>query len=75
MALESQIMGMGVKIFFCSDFDENLFLGQFDHADSESGLSLSIRALGGTREQKKESKKANLTLNFDQNWVIIHLSE
>ena len=45
-------VGWGVKNFFFFDFHENLFLGQFGHADSESGLSLSIRALGGAREQK-----------------------
>ena len=45
-------VGWGVKNFFYSDFDKNLFLGQFGHADSESGLDLSIRALGGAREQK-----------------------
>ena len=41
-----------VQKIFLSDFNENLFLGQFGHVDSESGLSLSIRVLGGAREQK-----------------------
>ena len=44
--------GVGGKKFFFSDFDENLFLGQLGHADSESDINLSIRALGGAREQK-----------------------
>ena len=35
-----------------SDFEENYILGQFGHADFESGLSLANRALGGAREQK-----------------------
>ena len=41
----------GSKKFFSTDFNENLFLGQFDHADSKSGLILLIRALSGAREQ------------------------
>ena len=45
------------KKFFFFDFDENLFLGQLDIADSESGLSLLIRAFCGAREQKLNLKR------------------
>ena len=45
-------VGWGVKKIFFSDFNKNLFLGQFGHAEFECGLSLSIRALGDAREQK-----------------------
>ena len=46
-----------MKIFFGFDFDVNLFIGQFDHADSESGLGLLIGAFCGARERKLKLKR------------------